>query len=556
MRPAGRRYRPRKKPYLYWLIPAALIVVAAAVLFAFRLPPFAPVRPAVHEQTPAAFTPGKTAPVATAPASPQASPANTAPASPSSTPGATPAAPKTGKPAALPQISYSAALQLAPSYDRFYGKMSVDYVNTTGDTLYELVFHLYPNAYAKADGPGAAEAQQSYGKIFSKGQTIISSVSLNGDLAYFTVSDDGMLLTVPFVKELQPGEKAAVFIEFAVDVPTRNGRFGKTQLGYQLGNFLPILAVYQDGSWMSGAYTPIGDPFYSETADYKVAVSYPEGYSIACTGEVASSETKNGIVTSYCAASKVRDFACMLGAGMQKAEIDASGVKIHSYALSGSTSQRGAELAQKALSVFSDKLGGYPYKTLTIAQADMAYAGMEYPGLCMIQRELYLPGRELELEMTIAHEILHQWFYGVVGNDEQNAPWLDEAITSYLSVAYFDLDNRADTYNGLLQKYVVERAALGGRIDGALTDYSTEDAYVNAAYWRGAAMFHALREKFGDATFFASLRDYIKSNAYNVAVKTDLARAFTETSGVDMAAWFDQYLAAPIPAPDVTDKAE
>jgi len=542
-----KRYGARRR---YWLIVPAALAVAAGIFLAFRLLPASPgvtASPAPETALPA--------PAAATPSAPASSSAPSASVSPA--PAATPVpAAKTGKPAHLPKTSYSAALELAPSYDRFYGKMQVNYVNTTDDTLYELVFHLYPNAYYRPDGPGAAETQKSYGRLFSKGQTIISSVSLDGQLAYFTVSDDGMLLRVPFIKELAPGESAELFIEFAVDVPTRNGRFGKTELGYQLGNFLPILAVYQDGGWVTAPYTPIGDPFYSETADYKIALTYPAGYSLACTGEITASETKDGQITSYIAASRVRDFACVLGLGMQKTEDDAGGVHIVSYALSDASAKRGAALAKSVLDTLAGKLGGYPYKTLTVAQTDMAYAGMEYPNLLMLQRELYLPGRELELELTVAHEAIHQWFYGVVGNDEVSAPWIDESITSYLSLVYFDLAGKSDAYGGLMQKYVAERAALGAKVDGALTEYPGEDAYVNSAYWRGAAMYHALREKFGDATFFAALRAYLRENAYGVAVKADIVRAFEDTSGVALADWFEEWLPAPVPAPDVTDKAE
>ncbi|HWR22213.1 MAG TPA: M1 family metallopeptidase, partial [Feifaniaceae bacterium] len=465
---------------------------------------------------------------------------------PSATPaqgGAVPAG--AGRPLSAPDTSYALAMELRPSHDRLYAMLRVEYSNVTGNTLFELPFHLHPNAYQSASAPGGGEASNSYSGGFDKGDVIISSVSLNGELAYFKVSEDGMLLTVPFVKELLPGERAEAAIEFVVDIPTRNGRFGRTELGYQLGNFLPILAVYQDGKWMTDGYAPIGDPYYSEVADYRVAFTYPAEYSLASTGTVTGTEKNGALTTSYVAAKDVREFACMLGRSMQQAKEAREDVAIYSYALSGGSAERGAALAKNVLETLSPLLGNYPYSTLTVAQADMAYAGMEYPNLLMVQRELYLPGRELELELTIAHEIIHQWFYGLIGSDQFNAPWLDESLTSYLSLVYFERTGNVAAYGALCSRYLVERAALGGQIDGALPSYSTEDAYVNSAYWRGAAMFAALREKIGDEAFFNGLRAYIEDNAYGVATKAELIGAFERAANEPLAEWFDERLAPP-----------
>ncbi len=535
----GRRYTSYRKPiWLYGLLGAAALVLILLLTGVFSLPAIGG----------AAATPEPT------PAVTQAAPSPTGPAftqvpSPVPEPSATPvqgsAAAGAGRPTNAPKTSYALAMELRPSHDRLYAMLRVNYENVTGDTLYELPFHLHANAYQNASAPGASESSDSYKGDFDAGGAIISSVSLNGALAYFKVSDDGMLLTVPLVKELLPGEKAEIAIEFVVDVPARDGRFGHTELGYQLGNFLPILAVYQDGKWVTDSYAPIGDPYYSEVADYRVAFTYPAEYSLAATGAVTGTENNGTLTTSYIAATRVRDFACMLGLSMQQAKEPQGEVTIYSNALSEGSATRGAAIAKNVLNTLSPILGNYPYSTLTIAQADMAYAGMEYPNLLMVQRELYLPGRELELELTITHEIIHQWFYGIIGSDQYNAPWLDESLTSYLSLVYFERTGNEAAYGALSSRYLVERAALGGKIDGPLSSYATEDAYVNSAYWRGAAMFAALREKIGDEAFFNGLRTYIETNAYGITTKAQLVAAFEQAANTELSEWFDEWLAPP-----------
>ncbi len=535
----GRRYTQKNNPvWLFVSLGAAALVLTLFLTGVFSLP----------TNSGESNTPSPSPAITNAPPSPTQAVPTPAPETspdPSATPVQGEAPAGAGRPTNAPKTSYALAMELRPSHNRLYAMLRVEYENVTGDTLYELPFHLHPNAYQNASAPGNGEASDSYSGNFDVGDVIVSSVSLNGDLAYFKISDDGMLLTVPFIKELLPGERAEVAIEFVVDVPERDGRFGRTELGYQLGNFLPILAVYQDGGWITDGYAPIGDPYYSEVADYRVAFTYPAEYSLATTGTVTGTEKNGASATSYVAATRVREFACMLGLSMQQAKETQGDVTIYSYALSDGSATRAAGIAKNVLSTLSPILGNYPYSTLTIAQADMAYAGMEYPNLLMVQRELYLAGRELELELTIAHEIIHQWFYGLVGSDQYNAPWLDESLTSYLSLVYFERTGNTAAYGALSSRYLVERAALGGKIDGALPSYATEDAYVNSSYWRGAAMFAALREKIGDEAFFNGLRAYIEDNAYGVATKAELVSAFEQAANAELAEWFDAQLAPP-----------
>ncbi len=540
-----KRTRPSLKSIL-WL-PVTVLFAAVALLFIFRVLPFG-----VQTEKPATPLPALT-PKA------QTEKLNTPISEPSPEPSAEPPPAvvennepdegvlKTsfGKPLFPPNTRYELACELRTSHDRLYAKLRVLYENTTEDTLYELVFHLPPNA--KAASSGAQALENSYPHTTGSSGIIVSAVSLNGELVFYRVSDNGMRLYVPFVKELLPGEQAEVFIEFVLDIPKTDARLGRTELGYQLGNFLPILAVYQDGAWAAEkfGYYPTGDPYYSETADYAIAFAYPENLSLICSGSIINSRLESGIVTSYIAASKVREFACMLGERMLPASDTYKGIKLNAQALSDKSAKKSLAIVKKGLEALTPVLGEYPYSTLNIAQVEMRYAGMEYPGLLMVQRMLYLPGREAELELTIVHELIHQWFYAIVGNDQINAPWLDEALTSYLSLEYYGLIGEKKIYDGLVQRYLGERANLGRRIDGSLLDYANEDEYVNSVYWRGAKLFHELRQKIGDEAFFNGIRSYIKSNAYKIAVKADLVNAFEQESGKALIAWFDDYLKPP-----------
>lgn len=451
---------------------------------------------------------------------------------------------ETHKPAFKPNTRYDVALTLNDKFKRFSGSMKVYYENVNDTPVYELVFHLHPNAFLTADSPGAQLESRRYTSGFERGQLIVGDVSVNGELAYFSETDDRMLLTVPLSRELMPGEEATVLIEFVLDIPGLNGRFGRAAAGYQLGNFLPVLAVYQQGDWVRESYVALGDPFYAEVADYTVLLRYPQSYTMAATGVLQSEDVSDGMRTSVFEAEQVRDFACMLySSGVRQAVDTQNGVTVYSYALTDNSAARGLALAKEALAFYGNMLGAYPYKTFTVAQAELSSGGMEYPGLVMIQRELYLTGYERDLALTLYHEVAHQWFYGVVGNDQIFAPWIDEAVACYMGMLPFE-ENDPETYKLFCTFFLETQAALGGRIDGTLYDYD-ESAYANSVYWRGGAMLHALRAELGDEAFFAGLKLYVERNAYRVATKGDLVSAFEAASGRQLTVWFEEWLAAP-----------
>lgn len=545
MKGSGTYKSPKWHKFL-WIPVCVCVVIAALFLFG--------VLPGGGEEEAPAPTPAAVAETPDALLSP--SPGVTFTPAPTVTP-ALPEGTLLGKPANDPEISYSAALELVPSLNRFMGTMEVSYVNVTGEALTELVFHLHPNAYKTAESVASQADIRGYYAGFMRGETLISAVSINDEIAYFRLSDDELLLHVPFEMELQPGEGVSISITFYVDVPKVNSRFGLTQLGYQLGHFLPILAVYQDGGWMTDGYQLLGDPTYGEAADYRLAIRYPKEYTLVSTGTISSTKEKSGgTLESYVAAAKVRELSCMLVSGMQAAETTVNGVRLSSYALTAASAQLALDYAEQALVMMNDYAGYYPYETLSIVQAELENAaGVEFPGLIMISREYYLAGKNADLEMTIAHEVAHQWLYGIVGNDQINSPWLDEALTTYLGILIFDAPGSEALFEEYSTRYFEEYAALADApIDGAVMDYASTMQYACAVYYRGGAMFRALHEMIGEDSFFSGLKLYVQQNAYRIATKADMIAAFEQASGEDLDPFFEEWLKAP-PQPAAAEEA-
>ncbi len=93
-----------------------------------------------------------------------------------------------------------------------------------------------------------------------------------------------------------------------------------------------------------------------------------------------------------------------------------------------------------ALEIYNQQFGAYPYKELDVVEGPMRNAlGVEYPGIVMIGASLYKAPEKPDFEITVAHEVAHQWWYNVVGNDVFDEPWLDEALATYSSDVYYGI---------------------------------------------------------------------------------------------------------------------
>ena len=118
------------------------------------------------------------------------------------------------------------------------------------------------------------------------------------------------------------------------------------------------------------------------------------------------------------------------------------------------TAQRALETASNSLLLYNRMLGRYPYETLSVVLSGLTsgVAGTEYPTLVMAKPDMPLEevtptdlastreynGYVWEFDRSVTHEVAHQWFYGVVGNDQIRYPWLDEGFCRFAEQLYME----------------------------------------------------------------------------------------------------------------------
>ncbi|MGD9100956.1 MAG: hypothetical protein PVF45_10790, partial [Anaerolineae bacterium] len=296
------------------------------------------------------------------------------------------------------------------------GTVEILYTNNEREALEAIYLRLYPNA-----------------EHYEEGETRIDAVNVDGVAADFVFEDQARtVLVVPLPAPLPPKAQTTLQIAFSVNVPRRSDRFGYDEGVMSLGHWYPMLAVYDDEGWNRDPYVALGDAFYSDVAFFTVHLTVPEDTVVAATGvEVGQVLHRPPRATITYVSGATRDFALALSREYETASAQVGETTVTSYYLPGHEQggQQALQVAADAVEVYNARFGLYPYTELDVAETAFVImgspGGMEFPGIVFISSEFYRPGSFFasEMDTVVAHEVAHQWWYGVVGNNQVDEPW-------------------------------------------------------------------------------------------------------------------------------------
>jgi aminopeptidase N len=250
-------------------------------------------------------------------------------------------------------------------------------------------------------------------------------------------------------------------------------------------------------------------------------------------------DNPDGSRTWQIAGGPLRDMTVIAGP-FQAASEQAAGAVVTSYYLPGHEAAGQAALAHAAASLrlFSDLYGPYPYTELDVVEAPLNVRGMEYAGLILIGEELYEDQRDF-LTFLVAHEVSHQWWYAVVGNNPYRHPWLDEGLAEYSAFDYYrSVFGQSHAGELLVGRWQIPftTAARGG-VDGVVDRPAAAFdpvSYELLVYAKAALFFNALREQLGQDMYLQVIRTYYAENRYGIATPAAFLATAERVSGQDL----------------------
>jgi Peptidase family M1 domain len=327
--------------------------------------------------------------------------------------------------------------------------------------------------------------------------------------------EDCTALEVALSEPLAPGAATEIGLRIDVRTPARPDRFGRFEGAAYFGNALPVLAVADEDGWALSPYTFSGDAFYSLSADWDVRLRLPAGTRAATTGE----ETAGTIH-----ARAARDFMIVAGP-LHETSARAGGVTVRHWAVGQEDVREAGQairVARSALRDYARRYGPYGREELDIVAGPRGVArgaglAMEYPELVISPAQFGILG----------HEIAHQWWYAIVGNDEYAEPWLDESSANY---SVFRLGGRFAPC-----PRPPFRPPLTSSMDAF--ERARSGAYASVVYRGGACSLRTLERGLGRARFDELLRGIVREHRDGVLTTAEFVeavRAAAPAAGVDV----------------------
>ncbi len=345
------------------------------------------------------------------------------------------------------------------------------------------------------------------------GSMDLGSVTVNGAVRSVTISDQ--TIHVPLGFTLAAGGTATVRVVY--DATFRRTTSGSNWLFAKDNG---IVDAYRWIPWVSREVDfdrpNFGDPFVTPVSpSVIVRLTSDRPVKYATSGRRISSV---GLTQTF-RAENVRDFNFTASPHYQVISSVEDGITYRVYYRSGFAASSGLTWAKRSLARMADLVGAYPYPTYTIGQSAGGY-GMESPSLTWIPTGT----SSSSMPYLISHETGHQFFYGVVGNDQAAEPYADEAPADFL--ARYTLGTKRSS-----------RCAQD-ELDRSIYAYSS-GCYYEVIYIQGGNFLDKLRLQMGSTDFWAGMRAYYAAHRYDLGGTRELLDTLDDETPSDLTTTFE-----------------
>jgi hypothetical protein len=503
------------------------------------------------------------------------------------------------------EVNYKIEVALNDTAHTLSAFQRIQYINNSSQSLDFIYFHLWPNAYKNNNTALARQLLEQnrtalyFSKPEERGYIDSLDFKVNGKpvvIQYDAANPDICKLVLN--EPLRSLDTLEITTPFFVKIPdAKFSRLGHTGQAYFITQWYPKPAVFDQDGWHPMPYLDQGE-FYSEFGSFDVSVTLPQNYVLAATGDridAGNEETfLNNKVIETLGRMDQKDFRAreMEFPASSKAfkTIRFKQYRVHDFAwfadkrfnvihdqieLPGNKrtvdtwvffTNKNFELWKDAVTyvnestIFYSSLNGdYPYNHVTAVDGTiMAGGGMEYPNITVIGDM----DNAFDLDVTIAHEVGHNWFYGILGSNERDYPFMDEGINSFYEMRYVrakyplrklsEFLGRDSTFRLLglnktpfwREKEFTYYLSATARMDQPILLPSpdfTSFNYGSIVYGKTPVVLDYLMDYMGEETFDKAMKFYYEQFRFKHPTPGDFIKTMSYFSGKDLD-WFRNYL--------------
>ncbi len=465
------------------------------------------------------------------------------------------------------RVEYKMDIDFDVKNHQFTGQQSLKYFNNSPDTLTQVFYHLYFNAFQPEsmmdtrsrtieDPDGRVGDRISKLNDSEIGYHKVSRLTQDGTNVEFTM--EGTLLEVKLAKPILPGSSTELNMNFQSQVPVqirRSGRNNAEGIDYSMAQWFPKLAEYDRRGWHTHPY--VGREFYAPWGDFEVNLTIAKNYIVAGTGvlqnpnevgygyedEGVEVKRKGKTLTWKFQAENVHDFVWAADPDYthKKAMVE-GGPELHFFYQEGAKTEAWDELPDltvKAFEFIEDNYGEYPFPHYSIIQG--GDGGMEYPMATLITGNRNLKSL---LGVTV-HEALHSWYQGLLATNESYYAWMDEGFTTYATAetmaSIFEGSNRTQEGNYRTYFYLTQ----SGKEEPLSTHsdhFDTNLAYGLGSYYKGAIALAQMNYLIGKKATASALKKYYYQWRFKHPDAIDWIRVFEKESNIELDWYLDYWM--------------
>lgn len=497
-------------------------------------------------------------------------------------------------------VAYSIHVRLDDQRHQLHGTEKLTYTNNSPESLEVIYMHLWPNAYSSRNTGFGKQKVRNGSSLFYRGVEkrpgFIDSLDFHIDgqaVSHAQYQDNPDIVTIQLPKPLAPGASLELSTPFRVQIPPSYSRLGHIGQQYQITQWYPKPAVFDKNGWHPMPYLDQGE-FYSEFGTYDVHITLPKNYVLGATGDMAANDPErawlkkreslsrkllekpveqaifepefpeNETKTLHFHQENVHDFAWFCDKNYyvlsEKVTLPFSKREVDCVAMFTKLDRdlwtKAPEYIRKSVYDYSYWNGDYPYNHATAVDGALsAGAGMEYPNITV----LGAGGSATSLETVTMHEVGHNWFYGILGSNERDHPWMDEGLNTFMEGRYWQKHHQ-DTLDMIPQQFqdaiglqlthtsmsqaayeLSARSGMDQPIEYPSAKYTNMN-YGTIVYMKTGLAFEYLKAYLGEDMIDKCFRAYFDKWKFKHPQPEDIQNVFEEVSGEDLDWFFGELL--------------
>jgi len=496
------------------------------------------------------------------------------------------------------EVNYEIDASLDDVQHELHARLKLTYTNNSPTTISAIPFHLWPRAFSSG-ATGFAKQQLRNGNTGfhfaernQRGTLDSLNFTVDGIAADFQIRSDAPDIgDLSLPSALPPGGTVSIETPFRVKIPASFSRLGHVGDSYQMTQWYPKPAVYDRNGWHPMPYLDQGE-FYSEFGSFSVRLTLPDNYVVGATGTLQEAEEHNWLLAKAATdrpALAKKEAAGELTRGYVNEPYPASSTKmktiswkaerVHDFAwfadkrfrvlhdtlqLPGQPDAidvwamftateadlwiKATDYLKRSTRFYSEQVGAYPYPQVTGVQSALsAGGGMEYPMITVIA----FSGNAAALDEVLAHEVGHNWFYGILASNERDHPWMDEGLNSFYEQRYMakfwpnrprgaKMFGRQVDYDRAGYRYLARQGK--DQAPDTRSDSLSQINYWIGAYSKPALVLEELEALAGTEAFDQAMKAYYENWKFRHPQPEDFFRTINEHLELETEPWFSEGL--------------